>query len=99
MECAYGLFWNNGGEINIEKKKGQCFSSGEHPNYFFHTETDYCDYPGNVTCEVAEEELEALAPKRETFLYLTFDDGPYVGTTEVLDALKEEDIKVALRLF
>ena len=62
------------------------------------SDAKYCDYPDNVSCEVKEEELEVLAPKERTFLYLSFDDGPYVGTTEILDALKEEDIKVTITL-
>ncbi len=41
-----------------------------------------------------ESDLEVLRPKEEKFIYLTFDDGPWIGTAEVLDALSEGGIKV-----
>ncbi len=40
-----------------------------------------------------EDVEEVLGPERRTFLYLTFDDGPWVGTTEVLQALEEAGVK------
>ncbi len=56
----------------------------------------YCDFPGKDTCQIAESEIDLLRPDGEKFIYLTFDDGPWVGTTEVLDALKDHSIKVTI---
>ncbi len=55
--------------------------------------SEYCDFPDNATCEIHEDDIYLLVPGHSKFIYLTFDDGPWIGTTEVLDALEEEDIK------
>ena len=61
--------------------------------------TARCDFPDNATCEVPEEELSRLKPKEDTLVYLTFDDGPFAGTNDVLDVLKQEDVKAGLNHF
>ena len=39
------------------------------------------------------EKARALQNQNPTTVYLTFDDGPTEGTTQVLDALKETNVK------
>ena len=52
-----------------------------------------CTWPDDVNCEMDERHLEDLRPDTRKFLYMTFDDGPWQGTTEVLDILKRQGIK------
>jgi hypothetical protein len=42
---------------------------------------------------MSPQHLERLRPADTTYIYLTFDDGPYMGTSEVLDALEEAGIR------
>ena len=42
---------------------------------------------------MTEDDLDDLRPDTKKFIYLTFDDGPWRGTTEVLDILERQKIK------
>ncbi len=54
--------------------------------------TEQCDWPEQVDCKLTLENLRQLQVERPAKLYLTFDDGPKEGTTQVLDALKQHAV-------
>ncbi|TRY63248.1 hypothetical protein TCAL_05770 [Tigriopus californicus] len=55
--------------------------------------TQQCDWPSMTDCDFTIEKAKQLQVESPTILYLTFDDGPNLGTTELLDALKAHNIR------
>ena len=55
--------------------------------------SDQCDWPETTDCHFTIEKARKIQMKEPTIVYLTFDDGPGEGTSQVLDALKEHGVK------
>lgn len=87
--CPTGLLWNQGNHFwNLsgaywwDKYVDASISA-----------TQQCDWPAMVDCDFSIEKARQLQVESPTILYLTFDDGPNAGTTELLDALKAHEIR------
>ncbi len=63
---------------------------------FVFSDLSYCDFPDNSTCEVDKDDFQLLAPKETKLIYLTFDDGPWIGTAEVIEVLEKNNVKVIM---
>ena len=56
------------------------------------------EVPATDSGELAAEAQNAAAPAVDKTVYLTFDDGPYPNTAELLDILKEYQVPAAFFL-
>nr|XP_040581447.1 LOW QUALITY PROTEIN: chitin disaccharide deacetylase-like [Lepeophtheirus salmonis] len=58
----------------------------------YNLETQYCDWPEAVDCDIDIDKITSRKIKEDVLLYLTFDDGPSEETETILNVLKKHNV-------